>query len=474
MVIIKKGKKTIMSINKSDKKSSSGKPYSPKDNNIILDMLHKGHIWKDIAIKLGRSGKSVSRHYNKNLKNEKEKTHILNRNIKYSDQNEMKNIVNIVKNQNSEIKKYNFTILMDNNVLCSHILKYGNTLKDKDHCIGYSYGNKQDNFNIELMLPYGKHFIHFRNKKITIISNTYFEPMSKYDSIDFYKQVIVCSNESFEILEEFIRAAKEYCETGGTDKVTCYIMTHGVWRKLSSQKKRHLNTIYLEQEIIDNLCKDIEKFLSSEEKYEKLGIPYKRNYLFEGVPGTGKTSLILSLASKYDMNVGIISLNKELDDYTFMKSISNIPKNTLLVLEDIDGLFDEDKQNSLTFSGVLNTLDGLGRQDKLIIIMTTNHLNKLNNSLKRAGRIDYRIHFDYSNKKQIKLMMEKFFEDKDVDIDKFIKNINNIKLTPSILQYFIQKIMVDNCQDIASKENISLLRSISKEFLEDFAENMYI
>ena len=205
-----------------------------------------------------------------------------------------------------------------------------------------------------------------------------------------------------------------------------------------------------------------------------MGIPYKRNYLFEGVPGTGKTSLILALASKYNMNVGIISLNKELDDYTFMKSISNIPKNTLLVLEDIDGLFDEDKQNSLTFSGVLNTLDGLGRQDKLIIIMTTNHLNKLNKSLKRAGRIDYRIHFDYSKKTQIKLMLEKFFEGQSIDINNFIKSINGIKLTPSILQYFIQKIMIDDHKNISSKENISLLKSISKEFLEDFTENMYI
>ena len=324
------------------------------------------------------------------------------------------------------------------------------------------------------MLPYGKHDIIFKNKEITILSNTYFKPMNKYDSIDFYKQVIVCSNHSFEILEEFIRKAKEYCETGGTDKITCYIMTHGVWRKLSSQKKRNLDTIYLDQDIKEDLCKDIEKFFDSEKKYDILGIPYKRNYLFEGVPGTGKTSLILALASKYNMNVGIISLNKELDDYTFMKSISNIPKNTLLVLEDIDGLFDEDKQNSLTFSGVLNTLDGLGRQDKLIIIMTTNHLNKLNKSLKRAGRIDYKLHFDYCNETQIKMMMNKFFEGKKIDINNFIKNLKNIKMTPSILQYFLQKIVNDDECDINSKKNISLLKNISKEFIEDFENSMYI
>ena len=445
--------------------NNRGRPYSHENDMRILQLLSKGYAWREIGNKLGRSRQSVSRHYNEKLKHK-------------CDSSEIKNcgIVNIIQNKYNESKKYDYTIVMDNNVLCSHILKYGNTLKEKKHCIGYSYGNKQDNFNIELMLPHGKHDIDFKGETITIFSNTYFKPMTKYDNIDFYKQVIICSNKSFKILEDFVRSAKEYCETGGIDKVTCYIMTHGVWRKLSSQKKRNLDTIYLDTNIKENLCKDIESFFRSEKKYEKLGIPYKRNYLFEGVPGTGKTSLILALASKYNMNVGIISLNKELDDYTFMKSISNIPKNTLLVLEDIDGLFDEDKQNSLTFSGVLNTLDGLGRQDKLIIIMTTNHLNKLNNSLKRAGRIDYKIHFNYSSSIQIKMMMEKFFENEDqnIDIDNFIKNIKGIKLTPSILQYFIQKIMTQENINIRSKENISLLRSISKEFLEDFTENMYI
>ena len=442
------------------------KPYTHDNDMMIIKLLSEGLKWNEIGHEIGRTGKSVLRHYNYKLKKK----------YKESISNKTEDIINIIHNKNHQLKQYKYTITMDNNVLCSHILKYGNTLKTKQHCFGYTYGNKQDNFNIELMLPYGKHDISFKDKKITIFSNTYFKPMSKYDSIDFYKQVIICCNDSFEILEDFIRKSKEYCEKGNTENITCYIMTHGVWRKLSSQKKRDLDTIYIEENIKRNLCKDIESFLRNEKKYEKLGIPYKRNYLFEGVPGTGKTSLILALASKYNMNVGIISLNKELDDYTFMKSISNIPNNTLLVLEDIDGLFDEDKQNSLTFSGVLNTLDGLGRQDKLIIIMTTNHLNKLNNSLKRAGRIDYKIHFNYSNSNQIRMMINKFFEDEkqDIDIENFIKNIKGIKLTPAILQYFIQKIITQESINICSEKNISLLKSISKEFLEDFTENMYI
>lgn len=385
------------------------------------------------------------------------------------------NNVNVLLNQEKESNKFKFKIVMDNNVLCCHILKYSMEFIKKTHCLGYSYGSKQQDFNIELMLPNGKHEITYEGEKLIIFSNTYFKPIAKYDSIDFYKQVIICNNNNFEILEKFIKSAKDFCETGGIDNVTCYIMTHGVWRKLSSQKKRSLDTIYLDNDIKENICNDLERFFKNEKRYNQLGIPYKRNYLFEGIPGTGKTSLILALASKYKMNIGIISLNKELDDYTFMKSISNIPKDTILVLEDIDGLFDEDKQNSLTFSGVLNTLDGLGRQDRLIIIMTTNHLNRLNNALKRAGRIDYKLHFDYCKPNQIRMMMNKFFEGEKFNVDAFIKNIKHIKLTPSILQYFLQKIVNEDISDINSKKNISLLSDISKEFIEDFQNSsMYI
>ena len=107
--------------------------------------------------------------------------------------------------------------------------------------------------------------------------------------------------------------------------------------------------------------------------------------------------------------------------------------------------------------------------------MTTNHLNRLNNALKRAGRIDYKLHFDYCKPNQIRMMMNKFFEGEKFNVDAFIKNIKHIKLTPSILQYFLQKIVNEDISDINSKKNISLLSDISKEFIEDFQNSsMYI
>ena len=79
----------------------------------------------------------------------------------------------------------------------------------------------------------------------------------------------------------------------------------------------------------------------TQERYMNLGVPYKRNYLFEGYPGTGKTSLIYALASELDMDVMVINFDPDLNDVKFLRAIQKIPKNAILVLEDIDGLFED-------------------------------------------------------------------------------------------------------------------------------------
>ena len=100
--------------------------------------------------------------------------------------------------------------------------------------------------------------------------------------------------------------------------------------------------------------------------------------MFHGVPGTGKTSLVFSLASELNMNVAIMTFTNEMNDTTLMRCFRRIPENCILVIEDIDTLFQSRKKNdelknNITFSGLLNTTDGIAYVDKQIIIMTTNH-----------------------------------------------------------------------------------------------------
>ena len=93
-----------------------------------------------------------------------------------------------------------------------------------------------------------------------------------------------------------------------------------------------------------------------------------------------------------------------MDDNNFMRAIRRLPKKCILVLDDIDALFKERKsndgmKNALSFSALLNTLDGLAYRQGLITFMTTNYLCNLDSALKRPGRIDKIYSFQLASKK---------------------------------------------------------------------------
>merc|ERR1719263_2216961 len=70
----------------------------------------------------------------------------------------------------------------------------------------------------------------------------------------------------------------------------------------------------------------------------------------------------------------------------------------MVVLEDVDALFtnhreSENNNASLSFSGFLNCLDGLGAPEDVVICMTTNHLDRLDPAVLRPGRVDVKVEF---------------------------------------------------------------------------------
>jgi len=153
---------------------------------------------------------------------------------------------------------------------------------------------------------------------------------------------------------------------------------------------------------------DLEWFLNEKTKnrYLQLGRTHKRVYLFEGIPGSGKTSFISALASKFGYDLSIINFTAKVDDAVIIHLFSSLSDKTFIVLEDIDCLFEDRKKNdstknSVTFSGILNSLDGITTPDNLICFMTTNYKNSLDPAILRLGRIDKIITFEHIKKKEI-------------------------------------------------------------------------
>ena len=130
----------------------------------------------------------------------------------------------------------------------------------------------------------------------------------------------------------------------------------------------------------------------------------------------------------------------------------------------------DEYKNMITFSGVLNCLDGLCFKEGLITIMTTNYPDKLDPALIRPGRIDDHLEFGYSTKEEIKMIYDKFYPDKNDTFESFYKKNRNLNLTMATLQeYFLEHMDGEKLL-----EDSNVLRKRANKFkYDDKAHDMY-
>lgn len=239
--------------------------------------------------------------------------------------------------------------------------------------------------------------------------------VQNYRTADFYSTVIITS-ENHQKIVGFVLYVDEYIKNMNINSkgINYYKSMGDDWISMGLAKLRQLDTVYLQKKEVESLCQDIEKFCkpTTEKLYTKLCINYKRTYLLEGVPGSGKTSLISAIATKY--NYHICSLNYcKADDYNLEYLVKNLPEKAILVIEDFDALIQDRKdhdstRNNITFAGLLSMLDGILMRRQTIIFITTNHKKSFDPALLRPGRIDYVLTFEHCTQDQISDMYVKY------------------------------------------------------------------
>ena len=197
-----------------------------------------------------------------------------------------------------------------------------------------------------------------------------------------------------------------------------------------------------------------------------IGIPYRRGYLLYGHPGTGKSSFIQALAGALNYNICIINLSESaLTDDRLNHLLCHAPERSILLLEDIDAAFHNTREKRVgysqchvTFSGLLNALDGVAAAEERIIFMTTNHVERLDPALIRPGRVDVQKFIGLATDYQVKELFLKFFPDQEIAATEFMNACKGSKLSTAELQGHLircksdPRLALSLIDDLVSKE----------------------
>lgn len=199
-------------------------------------------------------------------------------------------------------------------------------------------------------------------------------------------------------------------------KISVLLFRWGGWNPVRNFEPRPLDTIVLKGHIKDRLLSDLERFRHSQEWYRQRGLPWRRGYLFAGPPGTGKSSLAMALAGMFDMPVYALNLGSIKGDDSLIEAVMRVEFPGLLLIEDIDTVGiaeargeDQPKDEPISLGALLNVLDGAIAQEGRVVIMTTNHPERIDPALMRPGRIDVRFDFDDSGTEEISEIFRLFF-----------------------------------------------------------------
>ncbi|WFD35799.1 Complex III assembly protein translocase and chaperone [Malassezia cuniculi] len=280
------------------------------------------------------------------------------------------------------------------------------------------------------------------------------------------------------LFSQLLAEARELALSSTHGKTVVYTTMGFEWRPFGHPRRvRDLDSVVLAEGKKELIVNDIQRFLSRSTWYARRGIPYRRGYLLHGAPGSGKTSFITALAGSLDFNICLLNLaERGMTDDKLSLLMSTAPDRSIMVLEDVDAAFrgrsadaperhTDGYQPNVTFSGLLNALDGVASGESRIIFMTTNHLERLDPALIRPGRVDLICELGDAEAAQVRELLIRFYY-----ADLLLERVNKARRARDI-----EPIEFDDAAgtppDAQTDYYINAAKETTKE-LEDLAEKL--
>jgi len=219
-------------------------------------------------------------------------------------------------------------------------------------------------------------------------------------------------------LEAIVHAAIEHRIERELNRIAVYVPSpyNNEWTRARLGNNRRLDSVVLKAGQKEAVLGDLNRFFAARERYETLGIPWRRGYLLYGPPGTGKTSLVTALASELSLNVCVLSLaSPNVTDEKIGNLLASVPNRSVILIEDVDAFFQQrakaDAGVKVSYSGFINALDGVAAHEGSVVFLTTNHPQLIDEAAIRSGRVDFRLELGRCDRHQLQRMFRKFFDD---------------------------------------------------------------
>jgi mitochondrial chaperone BCS1 len=217
-----------------------------------------------------------------------------------------------------------------------------------------------------------------------------------------------------------------------------YVLRGDYWQDLGQVQARALATVVTDDDRLTCLAGDLRRFRAAQSWYADRGIPWRRGYLLYGPPGTGKSSAIRAIASDLGLDIAMLDVGRRgLSDDGLRDALMTAPRGAILAIEDIDAVF-HDRTGSdhvgVSFSGLLNAIDGVAAQEGRALIMTTNHRERLDPALIRPGRADLHVELGLIGADAATRLFARFFPGDDAAAAAFHAALTGHRCTPAALQ----------------------------------------
>lgn len=269
----------------------------------------------------------------------------------------------------------------------------------------------------------GRHILRYKNAFLMINRVRDIKSMDIHSGRPWESITLTTLYSQRHVFEDLFAEAHKLAQRATEGRTIVYTARSTSWEPFGeARRKRPIESVILDQGVKERIVADVKGFLASSTWYYQRGIPYRRGYLLHGPPGTGKSSFIQALAGELDYNIAILNLSERgLTDDRLNLLLTVMPRRTLVLLEDADAAFTDRRQTdsdgyrgaNVTFSGLLNALDGVGSAEERVLFLTTNHIERLDAALVRPGRVDMSVRLGEATRWQAGMLWDRFYGDLD-------------------------------------------------------------